>query len=105
MHGESYRVAITGVGVKGAAKRHCEAIVNALSLHGDMTVREIGARIGLTHVQVARRMQDLKRAGLAEVVQTASGDDLERDGCRVWRRANGGLANIAAPAVKETPAT
>lgn len=72
---------------RGAAKHHCEAIVRALEQHGDMTVREIGARVGLTHVQVARRMPDLKRAGLAEVVQTSSGRDLERGGCRVWRRS------------------
>lgn len=87
---------------RGAARRHCEAIVNALDLHGDMTVREIGAKVGLTHVQVARRMPDLQRAGLAEVVQTPGGDDLERGGCRVWRRANRELATIAAPVSKES---
>ena len=70
----------------GAARRHCAAILKALE-DGDMTVREIGTKIGLTHVQVARRMPDLQRAGLAHVVQTPGGDDLERGGCRVWRRS------------------
>lgn len=80
---------------RGAAKHHCEAIVRALEQHGDMTVREIGAKVGLTHVQVARRMPDLKRAGLAEVVQTPSGNDLERGGCRVWRRSCGANEKLA----------
>lgn len=73
--------------VASTAKKHSESILRAL-IDRDMTVKEIAAAIGITHVQVARRMGELQKAGLAVVVQTQSGHDLEREGCRVWRRAN-----------------
>lgn len=72
-------------GAAPAAKRHCMAILSAL-IDKDLTVREIATHIGITHVQVARRMPDMQRAGKVVVVQTPSGEDLERGGCRVWRR-------------------
>jgi hypothetical protein len=69
------------------AKRHSESILAALNGQ-DLTVKEIAPLIGLTYVQVARRMGELQKAGLAHVVQTAGGQDLERDDCRVWHRTD-----------------
>ena len=58
----------------------------ALIAGGPMTAAEIGTATGLTVVQVDRRLPDLKRAGLAEVV-TTGGVAAQRDGYRVWRVA------------------
>ncbi len=72
------------------AGKHCEAIAAALNGR-DLTVREIAAAIGLTHIQVARRMPEMARGGQVHVVtHMVDGElkDLERDGCRVWRLAN-----------------
>ena len=73
--------------VARAAKRHSESILAALNGR-DLTVKEIAPLVELTYVQVARRMGELQKAGLAHVVQTASGEDLERGDCRVWRMTN-----------------
>lgn len=71
------------------ASSHCDRILAALA-DRDLTAKEIGARAGLTVVQVARRTTDLQRAGRIAVAQTSDGVgglcDLERDGFRVWRR-------------------
>jgi hypothetical protein len=42
------------------------------------TIYELGARCGLSHVQVARRMPELQEQGRAEPT------DGKRDGCRLW---------------------
>jgi hypothetical protein len=44
------------------------------------TIYEIGARAGLSHVQVARRMKELQDLGRAEPTEQ------RRDGCRTWKR-------------------
>lgn len=66
------------------AQSHSNRIMAVLGLrHQGMTAAEIGDCCGLTVVQVDRRMVELKRAGLARVMQHA-GDDLVRDNMRVW---------------------
>ncbi len=44
------------------------------------TIYDLAARCGLDHVEVARRMSECKRLGLA--VPTNE----KRDGCRIWRK-------------------
>ena len=51
------------------------------------TAHEIGVLIGLTVVQVDRRLPELKRAGSAEVIQV-NGGDMRRGDYRVWRAKN-----------------
>lgn len=63
---------------------HQERILRALGTD-ELSSRQVAIRSGLTVVQVDRRMHELRRAGKAEVV-TAGGEDVLRDGCRVWRR-------------------
>ena len=71
------------------ASSHADRILAALNVR-DLSAQEIGAQIGLTVVQVARRTTELQREGRLVVVQTSDGlggeCDLERDGFRVWRR-------------------
>jgi hypothetical protein len=69
---------------------HAQRIRSALGLHGAMTAHEIGAKTGLTVVQIDRRLPELAAAGEAFVVQV-NGRDLERDGFRVWSAANKSL--------------
>lgn len=67
--------------VGGLAARHRDLILAALTRPGN--IYEIGARCGLTHVAVARRLPELhgaKPKPLAEPTEE------KRDGCRVWRR-------------------
>jgi hypothetical protein len=60
------------------AESHAGKIFAALATPG--TCKEIGARIGLDHVAVARRLSEMEEANLIET----TGE--KRDGCRVWRR-------------------
>jgi len=63
---------------------HCERVLACLKLHGPQTKDEIAARIGLTPVQVDRRLPDLEERGQAE----PTGDTrLSRAGRpeRIWR--------------------
>lgn len=60
------------------AESHHGRILAALNEPG--TCKEIGARIGLDHVAVARRLPELQAMGKAEPT------DERRGGCRVWRR-------------------
>lgn len=70
----SHEAAARAANVVGA---HHKAILAALA-QGDANIFEIGIRAGLTHVQVARRMIELQRAGQARPT------DERREGCRVW---------------------
>lgn len=65
------------------AGKHCERILTALKAAGQATPHEMQDATGLTVVQIDRRLPDLQKAGKARVVQ-ANGDDLTRNGYRVW---------------------
>lgn len=64
---------------------HCERILAALK-QGEGTAQELMDRTGLTVVQIDRRLPELFRNGYARVVQF-NGEDLIRDGYRVWERS------------------
>ena len=64
---------------------HCERILLALK-QGAGTAQELMDRTGLTVVQIDRRLPELFRNGKARVVQF-NGEDLIRDGYRVWERS------------------
>lgn len=64
-----------------------DLIVYALRKGGTCkTAKEIGCICDLTVVQVDRRLCEIRRAGLADVVQQ-DGKDMMRDGMRVWTAA------------------
>lgn len=66
-------------------------ILAALARLSSATADEIGLECGLSVVQVDRRLPELRRDGLAEVIQV--GDvDLIREGFRVWRLVKKNLA-------------
>lgn len=64
--------------VSGVAINHRNVIMAALATPG--TIYDIGARCGMSHVQVARRLPELEEMGLAAPTEE------KRDGCRVWKR-------------------
>lgn len=66
---------------------HAGRILLALQLHGPRSPWELSQLIGLTIVQIDRRLPDLKKLGLARVVKLDDGADLVRNGCRVWGAA------------------
>lgn len=68
------------------AASHAGRILAALGLHGAMTAHEIGTKTELTVVQVDRRLPELKELGRVAVAQQ-NGEDLVRDGYRVWCRS------------------
>lgn len=53
-------------------------------LGGSATAHEISASTGLSVVQIDRRLPELERDNLAEVVELA-GEDVMRGGFRLWR--------------------
>ena len=61
---------------------HCDRILAALQ-QAPATAHELQARTGLTVVQIDRRLPELRRAGKARVSQHM-GEDLVRNGARVW---------------------
>lgn len=66
------------------ANSHKGRILFALECLCSGTAREIGDSSGLSVVQVDRRLIELQRDKLIEVPQL-DGNDLMRDGYRVWR--------------------
>lgn len=64
---------------------HCERILAALK-QGAGTAQELMDRTGLTVVQIDRRLPELFRNVKARVVQF-NGEDMIRDGFRVWERS------------------
>jgi hypothetical protein len=64
------------------ASEHHQAIILALTGRKG-TIYQIGEWTGLTHVQVARRMVELERGGIARPDGTAEGPTGRQ--CRVWR--------------------
>lgn len=69
------------------ASSHAGRILQALKTHGPRTAHELNLLIGLTVVQIDRRLPDLKKADLARVVQLADGGDRAVGGFRVWEAA------------------
>jgi predicted ArsR family transcriptional regulator len=65
------------------AGSHIQRIQAALA-DDSMTAKEISRATGLTVVQIDRRLPELERQGLAEVVRV-DGVELSRGGYRVWR--------------------
>lgn len=65
------------------AGAHKERISAALDMLGSGTAHEIANATGLTVVQVDRRLPELKRDGVARVLE-AGGQDVMRGGFRVW---------------------
>lgn len=66
------------------AESHAGRILAALKLHGPMTAHELHI-IGLTVVQIDRRLPELARLGLARVCKLDDGADMTRGGFRVWQ--------------------
>ena len=73
---------------------HKGRIQAALKRLGTATAHEIGEACGLSVVQTDRRLPELLRDGAAEVLQLA-GEDVMRDGFRVWRLVEKNLATGA----------
>lgn len=65
------------------AGAHKDRILVALNRFGYCTAHEIAQVTGLTVVQVDRRLPELKRDCLIKVA-TLAGEDVVRDGFRVW---------------------
>jgi len=66
------------------AGKHKDRIRLALTKLKSATAHDIARVTGLTVVQVDRRLPELKRDGVADVVEASPGVDLLRDGFRVW---------------------
>jgi predicted ArsR family transcriptional regulator len=62
---------------------HVQLIRDAFRKGGDGTIYELAARVGLTHVQVARRMPDLLERGQVFVTGETRLSPSGR-ACRVW---------------------
>lgn len=63
---------------------HAERVLSALKSHGPRTAHEIGLMIGLTVVQIDRRLPELEKQGRAKLARYDDGKVKERGGCRVW---------------------
>lgn len=72
-------------GAKAFAGTHKERILGALGQADVMTAQRIAETTGLTVVQVDRRLTELEREKLIEVV-TVAGQTIIMAGYRVWRR-------------------
>lgn len=68
------------------AHTHAGRILAVLRYEGSGTAEHIAQFTGLTVVQIDRRMVELQRQGLVRVPQLG-GDDLVRNGFRVWEIA------------------
>lgn len=66
------------------AASHAGRILAALKTHGPRSAHELEAIVGLSVVQIDRRLPDLKNAGFARVAQLDDGADRIVDGFRVW---------------------
>lgn len=71
------------------SQTHAVRILCALQTHGPRTAHELSLLVGLTLVQIDRRLPDLAKSKKARVAQI-NGADLVRDGCRVWMATNEG---------------
>lgn len=62
---------------------HKQRILTALKVYGARSVRELEMLIGLSVVQIERRIAEMRRKGLIQVA-TDNGAALVRGGCTVW---------------------
>ena len=65
------------------ASSHAGRILAALKAHGPKTAHELHTT-GLTVVQIDRRLPELCKLGLVQVVKLDDGADMVRGGFRVW---------------------
>lgn len=63
---------------------HAGRILLALQLHGQSSPHRLEGLVGLSVVQIDRRLPELKRAGLARVVTTNDGVEQVERGARIW---------------------
>lgn len=70
-------------GAECFAHTHAGRILSVLRYEGSGTAEHIAKYTGLTVVQIDRRMVELQRQKLVRVIQLG-GDDLVRNGFRVW---------------------
>lgn len=68
------------------AESHADRILLVLQYGEGLNAQEIGNAAGLTVVQVDRRTIELQRRGFIRVLQ-ADGQDVVRNGMRVWVKA------------------
>lgn len=66
------------------ASSHAGRILQALRTHGPRTAHELSQLIGLTVVQIDRRTCELEREARIRVSIDFDGNDLIRNGFRVW---------------------
>lgn len=77
----SYKAAVNAARF---ASSHAGRILQALKTHGPRSAHELEQLVGLSVVQIDRRLPDLKAAKLARVQQLDDGADVVRNNCRVW---------------------
>lgn len=73
-----------GLAARFFANSHKARILDALKTHGPRSAHELSLLIGLTVVQIDRRLPEM---GAAVHVLTVDGVAVERGGCRVWAAA------------------
>lgn len=73
------------------AESHAGRILAAVRKCGNATAHSISCYTGLSVVQIDRRLPELQRSGLVEVVQQG-GQDMVRGGYRVWRAVDSSFA-------------
>jgi len=73
-----------GINASRFANSHKARILAALKQHGPRSAHELSLLIGLTVVQIDRRLPEL---GSAVAVMKQGGVDVVRQGCRVWMAA------------------
>ena len=66
------------------AATHAGRILAALKAHGPMAPCQMARFTGLDTVKADRRLPEMKKAGLVEVVML-DGKPMTHDGCRVWK--------------------
>lgn len=69
------------------ARGHAARILQALEKLGSGTASEIGRETGLSVEQICRRLVELQRHGRIVVITDTAGQELVRNGYRVWRLA------------------
>ena len=77
--GTSKQAAVAAITFSGSQK---ERIFRALDKHGPRSAHELSLILGLTVVQIDRRLPDL--IPRVRVQQDAFGEDVVRNNCRVW---------------------
>lgn len=66
------------------ASSHAGRIHLALVANGPCSAHELRQHTGLSVVQIDRRMVEMKRSGLIRVAVDHWGNEIVKQGCRVW---------------------